>query len=238
MSELLLLAGLSVGVFVLAALAQAATGFGSALVAVPLLALAVDPVPAVVATTCVGLVLTAGAWRREREHADHGRARTLTLAGVVGMPLGLLALAVLDEATLGSLIAVVLLLLVAALALGLRLGTGPGTLLASGVVSGSLLTSTGMNGPSLMMALQDLPPRRYRATLQAVFCGQDLVAVVAFAVLGYFSTEVALLTAAGVVGLPLGWLLGDHLFNRIPAEGFRWVILAGLTVTAGVLLAH
>ncbi len=236
MPDLVLLATISVGVFVLAALAQAASGFGSALVAVPLLALVIDPVPAVVAATSVSLVLTAGAWRRERQHTDPVRARTLTLAGLVGMPVGLVALAVLDADALGSLIAVVVLLLVAALALGLRLRPGPSTLIGSGMVSGALLTSTGMNGPPLVLALQDLPPLRYRATLQAVFCGQDVVAVAGFVALGHFSGEVALLTATGVVGLPLGWFLGDRVFHRISPAAFRWVVLAGLAVTAVVLL--
>ncbi len=236
MPDLILLAVVSVAVFVLAALAQAVTGFGSALVAVPLLALTVDPVTAVVAATCVGLILTTGSWRRERHHADHPTARVLTLTGVVGMPAGLVALAVLDESTLSSVIAGVLLLLVVSVALGLRLPPGRVTLVTCGVLSGGLLTSTGMNGPPLVLALQDLEPRRYRATLQAVFCGQDALAVLAFAVLGHLSGQVLLITVSGVVGLPLGWAVGDHLFRRIPARHFRLVILGGLAATAITLL--
>ncbi|WP_406447953.1 sulfite exporter TauE/SafE family protein [Streptomyces sp. NBC_00876] len=237
MADLLPLAGTAVGVFLLAALAQAVTGFGAALVAVPLLALVVDPVTAVVAATMAGLVLTAGSWRRERVHVDGAKARRLALAGVLGMPLGLVALALADEHTLSLLIGGALLVLVGLLSFGVRLPEGSATTWTAGVVSGGLLTSTGMNGPPLVLALQGLEPRRYRATLQAVFCGQDVVAVTVFVALGHVSATALLLTAAGVLGLPLGWAVGDRVFRRVPAERFRPVVLGGLTVIAVLMLA-
>lgn len=91
--------------------------------------------------------------------------------------------------------------------------------------------------PPLVLALQGLEPRRYRATLQAVFCGQDAVAVAAFIAMGHLSTGVLLLTATGVLGLPLGWAIGDRVFRRVPAERFRLIVLGGLTVTAVTVLA-
>ncbi|MFJ2704986.1 sulfite exporter TauE/SafE family protein [Streptomyces sp. NPDC087428] len=237
MTDLLPLAVTAVGVFLLAALAQAVTGFGAALVAVPLLTLVVDPVTAVVAATTVSLVLTAGSWRRERLHVDTGQARRLTLAGVLGMPLGLIALALSDEHTLSLLIGVALLVLVGLLSFGVRLPEGNVTTWTAGFLSGGLLTSTGMNGPPLVLALQGLEPRRYRATLQAVFCGQDVVAVAIFVALGHVSPTALLLTAAGVLGLPLGWAMGDRVFRRVPAQRFRPIVLGGLGVIALIMLA-
>lgn len=236
MADLLTLAATAVGVFLLAALAQAVTGFGAALVAVPLLALVVDPVTAVVAATTVSLVLTAGSWWRERLHVDTRQARHLAIAGVLGMPLGLIALALADENTLSLLIGGALLVLVGLLLSGVRLPQGRFTTWTAGVVSGGLLTSTGMNGPPLVLVLQSLEPRRYRATLQAVFCGQDMVAVAVFVALGHVSEAALILTAAGVLGLPLGWAMGDRVFRRVPAERFRPIVLGGLTVIAVVTL--
>lgn len=238
MASLVLLVLVGVLAFLLAALAQAVTGFGSALVSVPLLAVVVGPVDAVVAATLASLVLTAGAWRREREHADRGRVRLFTLTGLAGMPLGLVLLSVLAERTLTVVIASTVLLLVVLLAAGVRL---PGARAAqgfAGLASGALLTSTGMNGPPLVIALHDLPPRRFRGTLQATFCLQDAAAVAGFVALGHLSADSALLAAAGLVGLPLGWAVGDRLFHLIPAERFRWLVLGGLTVSAvGALIS-
>ena len=54
LSQMLMVAG----IFGLAAMVQAVTGFGFALLVVPLLAVAVSPVPAVVATTALSLVVS------------------------------------------------------------------------------------------------------------------------------------------------------------------------------------
>ncbi len=236
MTDLLLVAGVAAAVFVLAAMAQAITGFGSALVAVPLLTLVVHPVAAVVAATAVSLVLTSGAAWRERSYVDVASARVLTLTGVLGMPLGLVPLVLADEARLEAWIAATMLVMVLLVAAGVRIGARG--LPVAGVLSGALLTSTGMNGPPLVMALMEREPRRYRATLQGVFAVQDVVAVAAFLALGYVDREVALLTASGLVGIPIGWRLGDAVFHRIPAARLRPVIVAGLVLTAAsVLLA-
>lgn len=232
--DLPLLAAVAAAFFVLAALAQAITGFGSALVAVPLLALVVEPVPAVVAATMVSLVLTSGAAWKERAYVDVPVARTLTVSGVVGMPAGLVLLEVVDESRLEAWIASTMLVMVMLVASGLRIG--PRSTPIAGVASGVLLTSTGMNGPPLVVALVEREPRRYRATLQAVFALQDVVAVAAFIALGHVDGEAALLTAGGIVGLPLGWRLGDLVFHRIPAARLRPLVTAGLALVAAVML--
>lgn len=228
MVDLLLVAAVA-GIFVAAALAQAVTGFGAALVAVPLLTLITDPVAAVVAATGVSLVLSSGAAWRERAHVEVRPARTLTVAGVLGMPAGLLVLTLLDEALLTACIAVTMLVLVVLVARGLHVPAR--ALPTAGLVSGALLTSTGMNGPPLVMALVGREPLRYRATLQAVFAGQDLVAVAAFAVLGLVDREALVLTVAGTLGLPIGWRVGDVVFRRIPADRLRHVVVGGLVLT-------
>lgn len=234
MTDLLLLACASALVFVLAALAQAITGFGSALVAVPLLAVLVEPSEAVVAATTVSLALTGGAAWRERPHVERRAGGVLTLAGALGMPLGLWVMTVADERSLRAGIAVTMLVLVALVASGLRVGRHG--MVGAGLVSGALLTSTGMNGPPLVMALLDRDPRSYRATLQAVFAGQDLVAVTAFAALGHMSATALALTVGGVAGLPLGWRIGDRIFQRITAARLRPLVLALLVATAASML--
>lgn len=235
MTHLLLLLGLAAAVFLLAAVAQAITGFGSALVAVPVLAVAVDPVAAVVAATAVSLVLSSCVAWREREHVDIGPARTLTVAGIVGMPAGLVLVEVVDESSLQGWIAATMLVMVVLVASGVRIG-GAATPIA-GLSSGALLTSTGLNGPPLVMALVDRETRRFRATLQAVFAVQDVVALAAFALLGHLSGAAVILAAGGVLGLPLGWRFGDALFHRIPPARLRPLVMGGLVLTAGSMLA-
>lgn len=238
MIDLVVLLAVGFGVFLLAGVAQSVSGFGLALVAVPLLALTVDPVTAVVCATGVGTALTGWAGVRERAHLDVPVARRLTVFGVIGMPVGLILLAQLDESGLEAIMAVSL---VAALGLiwsRVQLPAGPGTARVAGVASGVLLTSTGMNGPPLVLGLNALrlPPRQFRATLQVVFCSQDVLSMVAFAVLGYVEPAALVIIAGGLLGSLLGWLLGDRVFHRINPEAFRRVLLVGLLVSAAVLV--
>ncbi|MFE6508393.1 sulfite exporter TauE/SafE family protein [Nocardioides sp. NPDC057767] len=236
MADLLVLVTVALLVFVVAALVQAVTGFGSVLAAVPGLLLVTDPASAVVAATFVSVVLAAGAAVRERPHIDRHDLRRLTIAGVVGMPAGLVLLGTADEHVLTVGIAVAVLVMVALMASGLRVGRRGRPV--AGVVSGALLTSTGMNGPPLVMALIDRDPRRYRATLQAVFAGQGLVAVAAFLLLGHVDPEVLVLTLGGIAGLPLGWRIGDAVFHRVPAARLRPAVIATLALSAVTVLVQ
>ncbi len=229
----------ALGVFFLAAAAQAVTGFGLALVAVPLLAVFINPVAAVVATIMVSLVLSGLASFRERDHVERLVAARLTGSALLGMPLGLLVLSRLDERSLKVVVAGGLLLMVILLVARVRLPAGATAQYGSGLLSGMLLTSTGMNGPPVVLSLQslDLPPRRFRGTLQVVFCGQDLVAVGAFLVLGHLDLQIAAPVVAGAAAVPVGWWAGDRVFRWLPPERFRTAVLAMLAVTAVVSLS-
>lgn len=236
MDHFLVIVLIGVAVFALAAAAQAVTGFGSALVGVPLLAVVVDPVAAVVSVTAVAFVMTLGAVRRERHHVEGRAVRRFAMWGLVGLPLGLAALRLLPPARLTLVMAVVLLVLVVLLAVGIRVPAGPVAQRVAGVSSGALLTSTGMNGPPLVVMFQamGMAPRQFRATLQGVFCIQDLLAVVGFVVVGSFSRNALLLVVGGLAGMPLGWLLGDRVFHSLSPVVFRRVVLVVLALTAVV----
>lgn len=236
---LAVLAAVAAAVFLLAATAQAVTGFGFALVAVPLLALVTDPVTAVVATTAVSLAFTGVVGFRERAHVDRPTAIRFIAAGLIGMPLGLVALSRLDERYSTILIALGVLLCAGLLWSGVALPTGRWLQWGTGVLSGALLTSTGMNGPPVVLMMQAVSPapRRFRATLQVIFFGQDAAAVAAFAVLGYLDPAVAAAVVAGAFGVPAGWWLGDRLFALLPPAQFRFLVLGTIATTAVVSLA-
>lgn len=228
------------GVFVLAGVAQAVTGFGSALVAVPLLALAVDPTTAVVAATVVGTGLAGYAVVAEREHVERAVTWQLLLAGAVGMPLGLWLLTSLGDRALTALMAGSVLLALALVVSGVQLRGGRPVTWATGFTSGVLLTSTGMNGPPLVLGLHllGLEPRRFRGTLQAVFCGHDLMAVLGFVVVGTLHPPAAWLALGGLLGSVLGWKIGDQLFHRLSPALFRKVLVVGLLASALSLLLN
>lgn len=228
---------LALGAFViatLAAFAQSVSGFGSALVAVPLLSVLAGPHTAVVTITTLSVAMTALATVRERRHVEWRVTSTLVLTGLLGIPVGLLLLSTLDRRALTLVIAVLVLAFAVLLATGWAPHPGPWARRASGVVSGAMLTSTGMNGPPLVITLQAMRLRadRFRATLQAVFLSQDVAAVLGFVAIGQMTGSSLVAVAAGLPGMPLGWLLGDRVFAGIDASVFRRIVLGMLMASA------
>lgn len=234
---LVTLALVALAVFVLAGVAQAVTGFGLALAAVPLLTLVVEPAQAVVVTVVVGVFISGVGWRQHAGDVDLRLVRRLAGWAVLGLPVGLVALALLPTRSLTVVIAMTVLVLVVATAAGVRLPSGFRAQRTAGFVSGALLTSTGMNGPPLVLVLQNRTgtPRTFRTTLQAVFCVCDLMALVAFAVVGAVDRTVIVASAGGLVGVWVGWWLGGLVFDRLSEATFRrgvLLMLASVSIVA------
>ncbi len=229
---------LAAGVFVLAGVVQALSGFGSALVSVPLLAVVLGPAEAIVLSVLVAVVLSSWAAVREREHVEVRPALRLLLWALPGLPLGLLVLRLASEHTVTLLVGGVVIVAALLLGAGLRLPENRATHAGAGIVSGVLLTSTGLNGPPLVLALAGRSgPRATRATLQAVFAGQDLLALVGFALTGLLAPSLAPYAVAGIIGIRVGWALGGVAFNRLSPGGFDRVVrvvllLSGLSAVA------
>ena len=224
----------SFGITFLASISQVVSGFGFAIIAVPLLAIALDPLIAVATVTALSAVLSTGMALQDWKQIDLKAARTMSLAGLVGMPFGLAALSIASDRTLTLVIASVVSVLVCMLWFEMRLPNGPAATKSAGVVSGLLLTSTGMNGPPLVLAFHNLGfgPLQFRSTLQAVFSVQDLLAVAAFVCLGYIRSESLVAMAGGILAIPLGFLVGNQIFYRVSPARFRQVVLVGLLLTA------
>jgi len=208
------------------------------LVAVPILTPVLGPGDAIVSVTLVSAVLSGAAAVRERRYVDVALSRRMALAGLVGMPIGLVLLARASDSLLQGLMAVTVLAALLLVAARLRVPAGVVTARVTGVLSGLLLTSTGMNGPPLVLGLfaQRPDPRSFRGTLQAVLCAQDLVAIVGFVVLGLVHGHALGAAVIGLGSCPVGWLLGDLVFDRIRAEVFHRVLTVGLAASALMLV--
>ena len=223
-----------VGITVLSSFAQSVTGFGFALLGVPLLALVTDPVTAVVTVTLLSAVLTAGAAHTHRRVVQWRVTRTMVVTSLLGLPIGLALVRWVDMRWLNVLIGCVVVLFAVG-ARRLSLGGPRGTAVA-GVASGALLASTGMSGPPIVLALHDrgLGPRSYRATLQAIFCVQDAFALFGFLAVGVLTTTAGLYAAVGAPSMLAGWWLGQRLVDRIDEGVFRRCVV-GMLVASGTV---
>lgn len=241
----MMLIAASVGIAALAAFGQAVSGFGFALISVPLLSLSLEPAAAVAVATMLGFVLTIGSSFQQRAHVQWRTVAVVSATGLIGMPFGLLALQLLDARWLSLVIGGTVIVMVVVLARRHHRTAQDGQLptrsvAVAGALSGALLTSTAMNGPPLVAALHGmgLKPRPFRASLQAAFVLQDAVAIVGFALVGRVTAEGLTATAAGIPGLLIGWLIGDFAFGRINPVAFRWIVLAMLTATGSLAIVQ
>lgn len=226
------------GVVLLGALAQAVSGFGFALVAVPLLALATDARTAVVVAGMTGLGLTLTTAVRERANVRWRTAGLLTGAAALGMPAGLLILTLAPERLLTGLIAIVVLGCTALVWADARLRAGPAIVGVIGVLSGVLTTSTGTNGPPLVAVCHALgyDPRTFRATLAAIFTGTGTIGLIGFWISGQLSANTVRIAALALPAVAIGWWAGNRIFARIDTAAFRRVLLFGLAASSAAAL--
>ncbi len=218
---------------------QAVTGFGFALLVVPVTVALIGPEAGIGLVTAVGIILPAVMAWDLRRHIDPGAVTRVVVAAAVGAPFGLLVLTRLPADSIRVLIAVSVLISVVVLwrnpkvpHLGGR--SGERLELGAGLLSGAIATSTGTNGPPVVLALQaqGYPPDPFRATLCATFASINAAVLAWFIASGQLVWAVMPMALYCVPLLFGGWWIGTQIRDRVPAERFRLVVLALLTISA------
>lgn len=212
------LAGVGAG-----AVVQSATGFGFALIAAPLAAAGLGPVAAVPTVAVASVVVNAMTVAAEQRRPEVlGRAAVvLTLTGVPGMLIGAVILAEAPEDVLRIIVALIVIGSVIAVTRtpplssspavhdhgwGEELRTGTGI----GFLAGALVTTSGVNGPALLVHLRraGVTAGQMRDTLAAIFFATGVLTVASIAAVGALDLpgELLLIVAGAVVGQMLGRL--------------------------------
>jgi uncharacterized membrane protein YfcA len=241
-----LLWSLSTAIVFVSAGLQSMTGFGFAVLAVPLLVTLHDPIHAVGICMVLSTLSVLLMWWRTRRHEKLPINGRLFVAALVGLPFGLLALNHLDLAVLRISVGAITLAIAALSALPLlrarfvepelpaALGLRP-TLIA-GFVSGFLTGSLSMPGPPVVALLngQDLGKAAYRSTLAAYFALIYPIALFVMIVEGTISRPIAMDSLTHVPAMVVGMLLGDVL-HRASTRGLFATSSLVLLAAAGVV---
>jgi uncharacterized membrane protein YfcA len=234
-----LLAALCVGG---ASVVGGATGFGTALIATPLLLLAGLGVPQVVVINLlVALVTRIAVVYQLRDHVTWRRVAALGLASIPGACLGAAIVGVLPSRWLKLAVGVLVVLAGLRLALPSR-GARPASavrLSAAGLAGGFLGTTTSLNGPPpvLVLSRARLPRRAFVADLAGYFVVTNTLSLAILA-LGGTATSTALwplLPVCVVTGVAAN-AAGLRIGHRLPARMFRSAVIA-LVVAAGIVTA-
>lgn len=237
--DLVALAGVC-GAVLVATLVQQLSGFGFALLAVPLLSLIVGPKDAVAIAMAVGFASSGLMAVGLRDRTDVATLRRLLVGALVGLPVGVLGLRSLDASVLRVSLGLVVGAMVVILARGYRLrASGPRAIIGAGVASGLLNGSLGTGGPPVILVLQaaETEQHRFRATTTAFFAICDLYAIPLLVGSGAVRPSAWWYALGALPAVAVGTAIGGPLALRIDAVQFRRLVLALLAVTAAVLVA-
>ena len=217
---------------------QGATGFGFAVLSIPLLSLIYDPHTAVILGLCLSVVSSSMMVVRLRAQVDWRALARWVAYGAAGLPVGVWIFGALDPGRLKLLIAVVVGLLAIVLLRGVTLRTrylGRAEFVAA-LTAGTLATSVGMPGPPMVLfvSVAAYEKARFRATLSSFGFVTSLLSVGALALAGSVSLRVLGLAGTLSVGIVGGLMLGAFVQRGFDQRQFNRAVLVILLVLAGV----
>lgn len=227
----LLLANLVIG---LAAVVQGSVGFGLALLSAPLLALIeprLVPAPLILASVALTVMMSL----RDRESLDlHGVGWAL-VGRVPGTFLGAMILTWLAHDDLTVLFGALVVLGALMMGFGPPVRPARHTLLAAGLLSGLMGTSSSIGGPPMAMLYQGEPGPRMRSTLSAYFTLGASMSLVALAWVGRLGRFELYSTLALLPGIGLGFAVSSRTVRWLD-RGYTRAAVLWVSGLSGVLL--
>jgi len=240
--------GISIGTWALASLClfvagviRGFTGFGLAVVGVPLLSLFFAPaeiVPSIMILAIIaGLQLLPKIWRR----VDWKLLLPTIVGAAIGTPLGTWLLAGVSANAMRVLIGVAVLAASLAVQLGFRFSQRPLPIVSAGfgAIAGLTGGAAAMPGPSVIFLFLATPiaVEAGRASLILFFQVSAMMSAVSAALGGLLELQSLILGAMLVPAMLVGNFLGDRVFDKASAKTYRRVVvllLAGLGAVAAV----
>lgn len=214
---------------------QGSAGFGSALVAAPLLAL-IDPrlVPGPI--ILAGLALDCLVFKRDRASLDIGGVKWIVLGMAPGSLLGAWVVARMNKEAIEVAVGLAVYLAVGLSLLGLKVRTNRPNLSGAGFLSGLLGTATSLSGPPLALIYQHATGSRLRATLAGVFIAGAVLSIASLALVGRMRVTEAGLGLVMVPGVVVGFAISSRIAPKLDRGFTRPAVLAISAIAASVLL--
>lgn len=224
----------------LAGLARGFSGFGAAMIYVPLASASLGPVVAMPVLLIADLVVASPMIARACKACSWTDIRRVGLCGVVGVPIGNHLLTASDPIAVRWVVTLLILASLAAMICGWRLPRSPQRLMDSGVglTSGVMSGLAQIGGPPVVMYWLSTgqEPARMRANLIIYFAILMWLSLALFAVKGLLSSHVLWLAAISAPGYAAGIYLGSASFGLATPATFRKVTFAlvGLATLLGM----
>ena len=231
--------GIVIAIFV-AAFVQAVTGFGSALVAMPLLAQLVGVSLGAPLLAIVSLPMNLILLISQRRGFEFRAIWRIALAALLAIPIGITVLGLLNERVITVVLGVILVGygLYALLAPRLPTLNGNAWEYVFGFLSGLLAGAYNVGGPPLVIyaACRDWPADEFRSNLQSLFFMMNVVVLLGHFGNGTLNATVLSYLPAAIVALLAGLGTGLVLDRYIPEKVFHKLVLVMLIVLGARLI--
>jgi uncharacterized membrane protein YfcA len=217
-----------------AAVLQAATGVGFAMVAVPLLALislAWVPVPMLVCNIALSIFIM----RRGYQELDRAEAPPLVGGLALGTFVGAGILLLFEDRGLGGLIGAIIVAAVLASLFMPQIRLTRIRLISAAFVGGATGAIAAMHGPPLIILYQHERPEKVRATMAGVFLFGCFLALASLWVAGLLDWEDIWRGLVLLPGVALGFFVGKALAGRMSPTVVRYAMLT-ISGAAGLML--
>lgn len=228
-----------------AAFVRGLTGFGMAIILVPLLGMIMPPGEAVVLGIILQLLIGPVGFKRIAADADRRTALPIAALAMLSTPIGMIALTSVTPDVARLLIAIVA---IAAFLLILMPqhpdGHRPGrvSIGATGIASGILTGFAAMPGPPVVpfYLRQRIAPGVARASMMLVFFATAIAGTLASLWLGLATAKLFILSLLLFAPMWLGDRFGTRLFGRVPVRVWRGIValvlgIAGLSALIRLL---
>jgi uncharacterized membrane protein YfcA len=230
----------AIGVTLIAGLVRGFSGFGSALIYVPLIAAIYEPRIAALTLLIVDFVASAPFTVPLTQRCNWREVAPVSIAAICTIPLGVAALEYLDPTLLRWFIAILVVTLLLVLASGWRYRSRP-TLPASigvGLIAGIGSGAAQIAGPAAIVYWLGGPntAQVIRANLMVYFAILAIVSATAYYARGLFTADILILSALLGPVFIAAMAAGAWLFRGASDEAYRRVAYAIIALSAIVSL--
>ncbi|MCC7041660.1 MAG: sulfite exporter TauE/SafE family protein [Burkholderiales bacterium] len=226
---------------------RGAAGFGSGVVAAPLLTFVLPLSTVAPVITILGLVVSTQQALRDWLLIDWRRLAIFVPGSIVGVALGVLAFKAVDPAALARWLGAYVLLYALYSIMGERIIgrtlTLPRWMAHPVALIGALVATVfgGLAGPIYVTYLdsQKLPKSVFRVTVSTTLLVLGLLRSAAYVASGVFRAQDFVLIGAALLPVAIGTFIGDRFHDRLDPKAFRRGVGILLVMSAiGLMIAH
>ena len=215
-------------------------GFGFTILISPiLLLLSLDPKTVVVVVNFCILIISFMVLIQSKNHLPIKEMTPVTIGGVIGVPLGVLALHYASDNTLSLPIAIVAIILTTMAVRHITIPSMHNQIISmiTGVVIGAVVGSTGIGGVLIAISLlsKHYGKLSHRAAISFFSTPAIIISIIGYAITGLLTQERLFLILISILPIILGFIFGTKLLNSINDKTFQNGVIA-LTFASCVLI--